>query len=129
MFTFYRYIFGTLYFFCINTFKEKEFPWAFASGVISFLWMINLITLVGLYEYTILSDKVGAFEKYDNWIGLALIFTAWIYVRHDYRYKRILEYYEKISAKKKKVLGILSILYVIASFVALFFVAHLNGKI
>lgn len=125
MLSFYRYIFYKSYFFCINTFKEKEFPQIWATGVVTFLITINIIVLLDILEYTIFTEEmrdVGTFYKY---FAMFFLGGALIYIHINKRYLKIIEYYSTIPSKKKRLFRLLSIAYYIVTAISFFLMGAL----
>lgn len=125
MIMFFRYIFYTAYYFCINVFKEKEFPQTWAGGIISILITINLIVLLEIFAYNIFPSKIKTISEYYKYFGIFLFGLTFLYINKGKRYLKILKYYEIIPDNKKKVFRILSIFYYILSAVCLYIMVEL----
>lgn len=125
MLSFYRYIFYKSYFFCINTFKEKEFPQIWATSVVSFLITINIIVLLEIVEYTMLSNEMSGFGTYYKYFAMFFWGGALIYIHINKRYLKIIECYSAIPSKKKSLFRILSIAYYVVTAISFFLMGAL----
>jgi len=121
----YRYIFTKAYFFCINIFKEKEFPQYFATGMVTLAIITNFYILLSLIEYMMLPIRFNQYGEYYKYFALLVLAIALFYVNNKKRYLKILEYISSISERKKKKLRIISIVYLLFLFVAFFFLGAL----
>jgi hypothetical protein len=63
MVSFYRYIFCKSYHFCINVFKEDEFPYFWATSSIVFLVFSNVTSALGFVKYLLYPVE---FETYSG---------------------------------------------------------------
>jgi len=125
MIVLYRYIFTKAYFFCINIFKEKEFPQYFASGVVTLAMVTNIVILLELIEYLSFPTRVNIFGEYHGYFALFSWGVVLLYVNNKKRYLKILEHNSNISERKKKRLRIISIVYLLFLFVTFFLLGAL----
>ena len=116
----YKYIFYKVYFFYLKVFKEKEIPHWFAAGVLAVIIIGTLQVLIDLYTYFFNPEIIGIYTSYNKYLVLVLGFFLIYYVSKQKRYLKIIKECEQMSKSKKKVLGFLSILYIIAVFVGFF---------
>lgn len=116
----YRYIFYKVYFFYLKVFKEKEIPHWFAAGVLAVIIIGTLQVLIDFYTYFFNPEIIGIYTSYNKYLVLVLGFFLIYYVSKQKRYLKIIKECEQLPKEKKKVLGFLSILYIIAVFVGFF---------
>jgi hypothetical protein len=121
----YKYIFYKAYHFCINTFKEKEFPWMFATGAISIAFVASIIMVLELVEYIMLPKKINTFGEYHGYFSLGALICAAFLIKKNDSYLKILRDVDLLSTKKKKSLGALSLVYIFFVFTSLFYLAYL----
>ena len=121
----YNYIFGKAFFFCINFFKEKEFPQYFAAGMVTFAMVTNIYILLSLVEYLMLPDRFNVYGEYYGYFSLATLGVVFFYVNHKKRYKKIIESYKGIPDKKREKLKIYSIIYLLFLFIGFFLLGAL----
>ncbi len=121
----YRYIFTKAYFFCINVFKEKEFPQYFATGMVTLAIITNFYILLSLIEYLMLPVRFNQYGEYYKYFALIVLAFALFYVNNKKRYLKILEHNSDISERKKKKLRIISIVYLLFLFVTFFLLGAL----
>ncbi len=116
----YSYIFTKAYFFCINVFKEKEFPQYFAILTIIFIGVTNLYIILSLIEYLLLPDKFDFYGEYYKYFSLISGLLALVYFNYNKKYDKILSYYKGFSIEKLRKLKIYSIIYLLILFVGFF---------
>ncbi len=121
----YRYIFTKAYFFCINVFKEKEFPQYFASGVLTLVMVTSIVIILELIQYLSFPVRVNILGEYHGYFAVFSWGLILLYVNNKKRYLKILEYNSKISKRKKKKLKVYSIIYLLFLFVAFFLLGAL----
>lgn len=121
----YKYIFCKAYYFCIRVFKEKEFPWAFASGIVTLCLVTNIVVLLEIVEYAMLPDGINIYAPYHGYFAVALWILIQLYVTRDKRYIKILESCKSLSAKKRQMLRYISIVYVIVLVIGFFWLGYL----
>ena len=113
MTTLYKYFFCKAYYFCIKVFKEREFPWFFASGAISMQFFINSIVLWELIQYIIQPSPFKIIREYYGYLSLGGLITTAIYVKNNDRYLNFLNDFKELTIRKKRVLGYISIIYIL----------------
>jgi uncharacterized membrane protein YhaH (DUF805 family) len=121
----YRFIFTKAYSFCINIFKEKEFPQYFATGMVTLVIITNFYILLSLVEYLMLPLRFNQYGEYYKYFALIVLAIALFYVNNNKRYQKILEHNGNISERKKKRLKIISIVYLVFLFVTFFLLGAL----
>jgi len=121
----YKYIFCKSYYFCIRFFKEKEFPWAFASGIITFCAVTSLVVFLEAVEYILLPNKINIYSTYHGFFAVALWVFIQIYVTRNKRYLKILETCKNIPIERQKILGFVSIVYILILFIGFFGLGYL----
>lgn len=121
----YKYIFFKAYDFCIRVFKEKDFPWFFASGVISMTFVTTLIVLLELFEYVMLPTKVEIYGKYHGYFSLLMLLGTGFYMKQNNRYLKILEYCRNQTEQRQSLMRYLSVLYFISLFISFFLLGYL----
>jgi hypothetical protein len=125
MIVLYRYIFTKAYFFCINIFKEKEFPQYFATGMVTLAIITNFYILLSLIEYLMLPVRFNQYGEYYKYFALIALAIALFYTNNKKRYLKILEHNSKVSKRKKKKIKIYSIIYLLFLFIAFFLLGAL----
>jgi len=121
----YKYIFAKSYFFCISTFKEKEFPQYFAASFVTLAIVTNIIILLELIEYLLLPVRINIYEEFHKYFALILWVFVIFYVNYKKRYLMFLEHYGNITDKQKKKLKIYSIIYLLVLFISFFLLGAL----
>jgi len=109
----YTYIFAKAYFFCINVFKEKEFPQYFASGIITFSFVTNVIVVIEIVECVMLPAKINTYGEYHGYFALACFVIIVLYVNVKKRYEGILSRFDNFPKEKRKKLKVYSIIYIL----------------
>ncbi len=116
----YSYIFAKAYFFCINVFKEREFPQFFAIITVTLIGVTSFYIILSLIEYIMLPSRFIPYDEYFKYLSLASILTSLVYFNTKERYKEILNHYSGLSSVKVKRLKTISIIYVLVLFVGFF---------
>lgn len=114
------YIFGKTFFIYEKIYADKEFPQYFSSSVIALLTVLSIAVLTDLIIYPIDPSLITVFYYYFKYAALAILFFMWWFFHPKRRYLKIVEDYKKISDKKKRLLGIVSIIFVILLLFAFF---------
>jgi hypothetical protein len=125
----YFYIFAKSYIFCMNIFKEREFPHAFGTTVITLTFASNILIFTGLVEYLFSPTWLNTFESYIPYFALFLWFLLFFVLHYRDNYIIVLGYIEKMSLKFKRRLKYISIIYLLFSFVFLILIGWLLRKV
>jgi hypothetical protein len=122
MLTLYSFIFYSAYNFCIRFFREKEFPWIFASGAISMTFMTTIIVMLELIAFLMLPEKINIYGAYHGYISLATFIGTTLYMYQGNRYEKILKKCSELSLRKSKLLRWISIIYFVLLFIGFFLI-------
>lgn len=120
-----KYIFSKAYYFCINVFKEKEFPQYFATGIVTLIIITFIYILLSLIEYFILPLRFNVYGEYYKYFALVALGIALLYINYKNRYLKIIEYFGEIPDRTKKKLKIYSIIYLLTLFIGFFLIGAL----
>lgn len=120
MMSLYTVIFGKAYFFCIKIFKEKEFPQYFAAGVFSMSIVITLSVLIDIVLYQINPSYINVYFEYYKYFSLGFLLFCWWYFDTKKRYLKVLQEYEKMSDNKRKILTVISVIYLLTILISFF---------
>ncbi|NCA85796.1 MAG: hypothetical protein EOM83_09500 [Clostridia bacterium] len=121
----FKYIFCKVYFFYVKAFREKEIPHWFASGILSVILIGTIQVMIDFYSFFFNPEIIGIYTSYNKYVVLVLGLSLMYYVSKQKKYLKIIEDCERLPKSKKKVLGYISILYVIVVFVGFFWVGEL----
>ncbi|RCW38248.1 hypothetical protein DFO77_1044 [Marinilabilia salmonicolor] len=120
MVSFYRYIFCKSYHFCINVFKEDEFPYFWATSSIVFLVFSNVTSALGFVKYLLHPVEFETYSGSYKYIIVGLTIVVNIYMYSQRRYLKHINFCNEISPKRAKIFRVLSILYYVITFYAFF---------
>jgi hypothetical protein len=121
----YKYIFSRAYYFCINVFREKEFPYFFASGVVSMLFVGSIVVALELLKYAMLPIEINIYGKYHGYFSLTMLAVISILLSRNNYYLKILKFYHGRSAKENRSLALWSSVYIIIVLFGFFFIGYL----
>ena len=121
----FKYIFYKVYFFYVKAFKEKEIPHWFASSVITLIVVANLIIIADLLLYFTNPEIIKSIHTDYKYFALVVLTGVMFFINSKNRYLNIIEDCEQLPKSKRKILGYISILYVVAVFVGFFWVGEL----
>jgi TRAP-type C4-dicarboxylate transport system permease small subunit len=121
----YKYIFYKVYLFYIKTFNEKEIPHWFAAGIVSVIIVSTIQVLFDSYSYFLNPKLIGVYTSYNKYLVLLLGFLLMIYVSMKGRYLEIINSCDQLPKNKKKILGYLSVLYILVVFISFFWLGAL----
>jgi len=121
----YKYIFYKAYHFCINVFKEKDFPWMFATGVVSITFVANIISFLELIEYLMLPSRINIYGEYHGYFSLGLLIFSAILMKYNNFYQKVLKEVEEYSVEKRRRMAFISVAYVLVVFISLIYLAYL----
>lgn len=107
------YIFGKTFFIYEKIYADKDHPQYFSSSMIALLTVLSIAVLTDLIIYPIDPSLITIFYDYYKYAALAILFFMWWFFHPKRRYLKIVEDYKEISDKKKRLLGIVSIVYVL----------------
>lgn len=125
MYMLYKYIFYKAYFLCIKVLREKEFPQYFASVIVTFSIVTNLLLFLELIEYLMLPQKIITYRNYIGYFALIIWGFILFYIHYKNRYLDILKDVEYLSGKSKKRLRNFSLLYLFILVVGFFLLGYL----
>ncbi len=92
----YKYIFCNAYYFCLKIFKEKEFPYFFASTIVSLTFVTTIITLLKTFQYIMIPNRINIYNDYHGYFSLLMLVVFGIYFYKDKKYERLLSEHDKI---------------------------------
>lgn len=121
----FKYIFAKSYYICIKFFKEREFPQYFAAGIFSLVTIMTVSVLMDLFFYQINPSLINFYYGYYKYASVAFLLFCWWFFNRNNRYQKVLEEYHQLSTKTKKVLSVVSIMYVIAILFGFFYMSNL----
>lgn len=121
----YKYIYYRSYFFCINIFKEKEFPYIWASFIVAFLIFCNLITLVSALEYFMLPERIETYSEYNKYFALIFLLFVEVFFYWQGRYKRVVEACLNIKPNRELILKFISVFYILITVFSFFYLSSL----
>lgn len=121
----FKYIFYKVYFFYIRAFKEKEIPHWFASSVITLIIVANLIIIADFLLYFLNPEIIKSINQYYKYFALVVLVGVMFFINSKNRYLKILEDCEQLSKSKRKVLGYISVLYIVVVFIGFIWVGEL----
>jgi hypothetical protein len=117
-----KYIFAKAYYFCIQVFKEKDFPWFFASGAVSISIVNNVFIIEGVLRIVNLNIIDISSEYYGFFSLLMLIFIS-ARMKKNNKYLGVLADCKRITIRKRIILRYVSIVYIILQSIALIWVS------
>ena len=121
----FKYIFCKAYYFCIHAFKEREFPWAWAGLTTTMIVVATMLTLLTLFEVLMLPERINTYGEYHKYFSVAMAILGLFYIKYGDRYLRILETFKKLPEKRKKVLGYVSVIYLVILVVSFFWLGEI----
>lgn len=121
----YKYIFYKIYFFYIRVFKEKEIPHWFAASIITLILGANILAVIELVLYIFAPDLIDAIGYYFKYFAIFLLGAVLLYVNFKKRYLKFISEVDKLTSRKRRVLGYISIVYVLLVFVCFFGMSNL----
>jgi hypothetical protein len=116
----YKFIFYKAYNFCIRVLKEKEFPWAWASLIITLCLVTSIVVLLEVMEYLMLPKRIDIYGGFHGYFALAAWIIIQIYITRNKRYLKIIEDCENLSTDRRKNLSLVSIIYISILIVSFF---------
>lgn len=114
------YIFMKSHWLCVNVFKEKEFPEYFASGVIAMVVVGTITVTADIIGYWVNPDALNEYGGFYKYFSLGSVLFSWLYFGYMKKYMVFMDHFERISDSKKKVLKVVSFIYLIVLLVTFF---------
>lgn len=121
----YKYIFYNAYYFCINVFKEKEFPWAWAGMTSSMVFVATLVAMLELIEFLMLPSRINTYGEYHGYFSLGMAMLSVFFVRYNNNYQKILKDVETLPLDVRKRVKYLSVFYVLVVVISFFYLGYL----
>ena len=119
------YIFGRTFFIYEKIYADKDHPQYFSSSLIALLTVLSLAVITDIIIYPIDPSLITVFYDYYKFLAIAILFFMWWFFHPKKRYLKIVEDYKEISVKKKRLLGILSLVYILVLLVIFFKMSNL----
>lgn len=107
------YIFGKTYFLYERIYADKEHPQYFSASIVALLTTLSIAVLIDLIIYPIDPSLITAFYGFYKYMAVGMLLLSWWIFHPKRRYLKIVERYKQIGDKRKKLLGFLSIAYVL----------------
>lgn len=120
MMSLFSYIFVKSHWLCVNVFKEKEFPEYFASGVVAMIVVGTITVTADIIGYLVNPDALIEYGGVYKYFSLSSLLLFWLYFGYMKKYMIFMNHFRRISDSKKKVLKIISFIYLIVLIVAFF---------
>jgi hypothetical protein len=117
---FFRYIFCKSYHFCINVFHEDEFPFSWATSIITFMLFANIISLLAFLKYLFYPYGFDNFAEHQKYAAIILLAISNIYMYRKKRYLKHIDYCNQITIKRARAYRVLSIFYYLITIYAFF---------
>lgn len=114
------YIFIKSHWLCVNVFKEKEFPEYYASGIIGILIAGTVTFLLNTILYLIDPNLINEIFGYYKYFSLGTLLLFWGYFGHFRKYTVFVDHFKNMSESKKKIVSVLSVVYIIVIVVGFF---------
>jgi hypothetical protein len=124
----YKYIFCKAYYFCINVYKDREFPYFFAAGAISMTFVGTIILTLELISYVMLPTEVNTYGKYYGYFSVSMLIITSLYVKKNNRYLKIIQTCKDMSRNTPLVLRYISIAYILGLLISLCIIATLHRE-
>jgi hypothetical protein len=121
----YKYIFYRAYHFADKVLKEKEFPWAFASIMVTLCIATSIVVVLEIIEYLYLPERINIYGDYHGFFALALCVVILVLVARKGRYLKILQDCERMTLKKRRIIRVISVVYIVCLIVSFFLMAYL----
>ena len=118
MVKFYEYFFYRMYWYYVEKGKEdignETLSCVFGMSIFP---MLNYITIYEYVKYLLYGNK--PVNVWEYWIPLTIMLVCnYLYFSRKNRKKRIVDYWSKISKKKKYILDVVLVFYMIVSFLS-----------
>ena len=109
----YKYIFCKAYYIAIRVFKETEFPWAFGAIVVTLCLVMTILDILQIVRYLMLPKRIDMYDQFHSYIALALCAAIQIYAWRNKKYISILQDCKSISPQKRRILRVVSVIYIL----------------
>ena len=121
----YKYIFYKAYYIAIRVFKETEFPWAFASIVLTLCLVTTPVVILKIIKYILLPRVINIYDHSHGYFALLICAIIMIYVTREKKYLTILKECAHLPIKTRIILSYISIFYILITFIAYFILGDL----
>jgi hypothetical protein len=125
MMSLFSYIFVKSHSLCVNFFKEKEFPEYFASGVIAIVVVGTITVTADVIGYLVHPDLLNDYGWFYKYFSLGSVLFSWWYLGYKKNYIIFVKRYEELSGRKRKVLSVVSTLYLLGLVISFFWLGDL----
>ena len=119
----YKYMFSRVYYFYLHVFREEQIPHYFSCCVLAVILTSNIVIVSDLILYFYVPQHLylGGYYKFLALLVLAVLFFL---ICRGNAYLKILKLDSALSKKKKNVLAVASILYILVSIVGVSWIAE-----
>lgn len=123
--SFYKYFYSKLHYIYTDIFCRKDFPYLWASIIISLFISINIAVIFKIIQYNLLPREFNFYSNNHYYISFIILASVLTFNQHKDRYKSFLKCYNSMHKKVKRRLMIISIIYVLLSFFMFFHMGNL----
>jgi drug/metabolite transporter (DMT)-like permease len=121
----YKYLFCKLYYIYIEYYGSKDYPYLWASIIMSSIISINISIIFDIIEYNLLPQEFNFYSNNYYYFVTIVLASVLFYNQHNDRYKSFLNFYNSLTRIPKRRLRIISNVYVVLSIVAFFYMGYL----
>ena len=113
------------YYLCVNIFNEREFPQYFASGILALVIVASITVLADAMGYITDPSMISSYSKYYKYFSLVSLLFSWWFFNRNKRYLRLIEQFNEMNITKRRILAVVSILYLTLLFISFFKMGNL----
>ena len=113
------------YYLCIDIFNEREFPLYFASGILALVIVASITVLTDAMGYITDPSMISSYSKYYKYFSLVSLLFSWWFFNRNKRYLRLIKQFNEMNITKKRILTVVSILYLTVLFISFFKMGNL----
>lgn len=114
------YIFGETFFIYEKIYADKDHPQYFSASIVAFALISTITVLIDFTVYSLKPSVNDVFSTYYKYFSLSILLLSWWYFTPKRRYKKVVDQYNKMSQEKKRLLAIISVIYLAGLMIAFF---------
>lgn len=109
----YTVLFAKMYYLC-SKYMDKEFPQYFASGVLSIFSVMLLSLLIDTFFLIYKPTIISSYNIYYKYLSVGVLGLNWFLFGILGYYKKVLDKYQLLTNRQQKVLGLISLFFVMS---------------
>lgn len=119
------YIFGKTFYIYEKIYADKDHPQYFSASMVAFALIGTITVLIDFTVYSLKPSMNGVFSPYYKYFSLGTLLLSWWYFTPKRRYEKVVDQYNSMGKRKKRILAFISVIYLVGLVIAFFTMGNL----